>query len=107
MSDISSVLPALQVSIFLIFLIFDKRTGSPHAGKENVKSNKTEHIFQSEKKNSDKEVRMQSDHKIKSEDLFFDSPADYDESGCPKVPFVFSGMTGKQDPWFTFLQFAH
>ena len=98
MSDISSVLPALQVSIFLIFLIFDKRTGSPHAGKENVKSNKTEHIFQ---------VRMQSDHKTKSEDLFFDSPADYDESGCPKVPFVFSGMTGKQDPWFTFLQFAH
>ena len=95
----------LQVSIFLIFLIFYKGTKSaaPHGGRENVKrvttgqqatssNKKQENIFQSE----NNEVVL-SDTKTRSEEeeLSFDPLTDYDETGCPKVPFVFSGMTGK------------
>ena len=96
-SDISPVLLPLQVSIFLIFLIFYKGTKStaPHAGRENVKrvtTSSNKNILQSE----NKEVVF-SDTKTRSdeEELSFDPLADYDQAGCPKVPFVFSGMTGK------------
>ena len=80
----------LEVSIFLIFLIFCKRTKSPPHG-ENVKrvaltrSNKQENILQSENNEVESDIKTFS----------FDPLTDYDESGCPKVPFVFSGMTGK------------
>ena len=99
----------LQVSIFLIFLIFYKGTKSaaPHGGRENVKrvttgqqatssNKKRENIFQSENSAKNNEVVL-SDTKTRSEEeeFSFDPLADYDETGCPKVPFVFSGMTGK------------
>ena len=99
----------LQVSIFLIFLIFYKGTKSaaPHGGRENVKrvttgqqaksSNiKQENIIQSENNGKKNEVVL-SDTKTRSEEeeFSFDPLDDYNESGCPNVPFVFSGMTGK------------
>ena len=102
-SDKSHVLPALEVSIFLIFLIFYKREkfpNPPHGGRENVKrvtnNMKPEKILQSENIENNSEV-ISSDTKTRLEEgeLSFDSLADYDESGCPKVPFVFAGMTGK------------
>ena len=104
-SDISPVLLPLQVSIFLIFLIFYKGTKSPapHDGRENVKrvaglttssNKKQENILQSEIFGKNKEVVL-SDTEGRSDEEDFDPLADYDEAGCPKVPFVFSGMTGK------------
>ena len=93
----------LEVSIFLIFLIFYKREkfpNPPHRGRENVKrvtnNIKSEKILQSENIEKNSEV-VSSDTKTRSAEgeLSFDSLADYDKSGCPKVPFVFAGMTGK------------
>ena len=57
---------------------------------------KPEKILQSENIEKNSEL-VSSDTKTRSEEgeLSFDSLADYDESGCPKVPFVFAGMTGK------------
>ena len=93
----------LEVSIFLIFLIFYKREkfpNPPHGGRENVKrvtnNIKPEKILQIENIEKNSEL-VSSDTKTRSEEeeLSFDSLADYDKSGCPKVPFLFAGMTGK------------
>ena len=107
-SDISPVLLNLQVSIFLIFLIFYKRTKSsaPHGGRENVKmvitglkksNKKHENILKSEnvEKNMDEVLSDTETRSEEEEEVSFDPLSDYDEAGCPKVPFVFSGMTGK------------
>ena len=34
-------------------------------------------------------------NKMTEDDKVLFDPADYDDSGCPKVPFAFAGMTGK------------
>ena len=94
------LLLSLQVSIFLIFLIFYKSSKFPHTsdGEENVKKttlDSRKDILQSDIEEDAKVDRILVGNKMTEDDKVLFDPADYDDSGCPKVPFAFAGMTGK------------
>ena len=94
------LLLSLQVSIFLIFLIFYKSSKFPHTsgGEENVKKttlDSRKDILQSDIEEDAKVDRIHVGNKMTEDDKVLFDPADYDDSGCPKVPFAFAGMTGK------------
>ena len=95
------LLLSLQVSIFLIFLIFYQSSKFPHTsgGEENVKKttldSSRKDILQSDIEEDAEVDRIFVGNKMKEDDKVLFDPADYDDSGCPKVPFAFAGMTGK------------